>query len=304
MLQRDAFIEEITAKLATDKDIFFLSADFGAAALDVLRKDFPDNFIHCGISEQAMVDIATGLALNGKKVFCYAMAPFISLRALEQIKCGPGMMGLPVCFISVGIGLGYADAGPTHYITEDYACLRSIIGSKIYTLADAESASRLAKKLIENPEFAYVRLDRHPQPKLRVEKYETSLDFRLMNAAGPEKIVLIGSGKMAHLVRDVVDEHPDRFVGVDLISSTPFPEGIVDLVRESRGAIVLDEQTPKGALGSAVLEACSERSVLKNIRQITLPEMYIYENGGRDYLLDKLGLNKNNVISVADNYFR
>jgi transketolase len=304
MLQRDAFIEEITAKLATDKDIFFLSADFGAAALDVLRKDFPDNFIHCGISEQAMVDIATGLALNGKKVFCYAMAPFISLRALEQIKCGPGMMGLPVCFISVGIGLGYADAGPTHYITEDYACLRSIIGSKIYTLADAESASRLAKKLIENPEFAYVRLDRHPQPKLRVEKYETSLDFRLMNAASPEKIVLIGSGKMAHLVRDVVDEHPDRFVGVDLISSTPFPEGIVDLVRESRGAIVLDEQTPKGALGSAVLEACSERSVLKNIRQITLPEMYIYENGGRDYLLDKLGLNKNNVISVADNYFR
>lgn len=303
MLQRDAFIEEITAKLATDKDIYFLSADFGAAALDVLRKEFPANFIHCGISEQAMVDIATGLALNGKKVFCYAMAPFISLRALEQIKCGPGMMRLPVCFISVGIGLGYADAGPTHYITEDFACLRSIIGSKIYTVADAESATRLAKKIIETPEFAYVRLDRHPHPKLRVEKFETALDYRLINAPNPEKILLIGSGKMAHLISGVVDEYPGRFVGIDLISSTPIPDGLLEMLRDSRGAIVLDEQTPKGALGSAILEACAEKSILKNIKQITLPEMYVFENGGRDYLLDKLGLNMRNVIATADKFF-
>ena len=38
MLQRDAFIEQITEKLETDKNIYFLSADFGAAALDVLRE--------------------------------------------------------------------------------------------------------------------------------------------------------------------------------------------------------------------------------------------------------------------------
>ena len=37
MLQRDAFIEEINERLKTDKDIYFLSADFGAAALDELR---------------------------------------------------------------------------------------------------------------------------------------------------------------------------------------------------------------------------------------------------------------------------
>ena len=68
MLQRDAFIKEITKKLNTDKNIFFLSADFGAAALDELRERFPNNFLHCGISEQAMLDIAAGLALEGKKL--------------------------------------------------------------------------------------------------------------------------------------------------------------------------------------------------------------------------------------------
>ena len=106
MLQRDAFIEEITKKLEIDKSIYFLSADFGAAALDDLRKKFPKNFLHCGISEQAMLDIASGLALEGNKVFVYAMAPFISLRSIEQTKCGAGLMNLPICILSVGIGLG------------------------------------------------------------------------------------------------------------------------------------------------------------------------------------------------------
>ena len=71
MLQRDTFIKEITKSLEKDKNIYFLSADFGAAALDELREKYPENFLHCGISEQAMMDVATGLALEGKKVFVY-----------------------------------------------------------------------------------------------------------------------------------------------------------------------------------------------------------------------------------------
>ena len=78
MFQRDVFIQEITKRLDKDKSIFFLSADFGAPALDILREKFPKNFVHCGISEQAMLDIASGLALEGNKVFVYAMSPFLS----------------------------------------------------------------------------------------------------------------------------------------------------------------------------------------------------------------------------------
>ena len=45
MFQRDIFIQEVIKKLETDKSIYFLSADFGAPALDVLRDRFPKNFI-------------------------------------------------------------------------------------------------------------------------------------------------------------------------------------------------------------------------------------------------------------------
>ena len=40
MLQRDEFINVINNSIPKDPNIYFLSADFGAAALDKLRKDY------------------------------------------------------------------------------------------------------------------------------------------------------------------------------------------------------------------------------------------------------------------------
>ena len=75
-MQRDIFLEEVNKKLENEKDIYVMSADFGAASLDITRESL-GNFIHCGISEQAMFDIGTGLALE-KRSDNYAMGPFIS----------------------------------------------------------------------------------------------------------------------------------------------------------------------------------------------------------------------------------
>ena len=305
MLQRDAFIEEVKKRLETDKDIYFLSADFGAAALDSLREMYPDNFIHCGISEQAMLDIATGLALQGKKVFCYAMAPFISLRAIEQIKCGPSMMNLPIAILSVGIGIGYADAGPTHYITEDFACMRSIINLNMYTLADASSARRLANQVLDNPELCYIRFDRHDQPELPVTNFKEDLTYRLMgDMLTEEKVLLIGSGKMSHIISEVYQRNQNRVVGVDLIQSKPFPDAVAVFVDHCKGAIVIDEQTPCGSLGAAVLEKLAQADLLnKPVKIITLPEEYLFENGGREYLLKKHGLSVENIEKVLNDNF-
>jgi len=305
MLQRDAFIEEVKKRLETDKDIYFLSADFGAAALDSLREMYPDNFIHCGISEQAMLDIATGLALQGKKVFCYAMAPFISLRAIEQIKCGPSMMNLPIAILSVGIGIGYADAGPTHYITEDFACMRSIINLNVYTLADASSAKRLANKVLENPELCYIRFDRHDQPELPVTNFKEDLTYRLMgDTVTPNKVLLIGSGKMSHIISDVYKNRQMSVIGVDLIRAKPFPNTLKILIEQAKGVVVVDEQTPSGSLGAAVLEEMAKENLLnKKVKVITLPEEYLFENGGREYLLKKHGLSAENIEKTLNDNF-
>ena len=84
--QRDEFINEIYKAAKKNRNIYFLSADFGAPALDNFRKYLKNQFVHLGICEQNMVDFGCGLALEKKKVYLYAMAPFLSLRCLEQHK--------------------------------------------------------------------------------------------------------------------------------------------------------------------------------------------------------------------------
>jgi len=305
MLQRDGFIDEIFNALETDKDIYFLSADFGAAALDDLRVKYKDNFIHCGISEQNMIDVATGLALMGKKVFCYAMAPFISLRALEQIKTGPGIMNLPITLISVGVGIGYADSGPTHYVTEEFACLRSIVGINIFTAADTSTARVLAKKLLAYPRFAYVRLDRHFLPE--VAGSEDAEGFRLLGEmevvdGQPQKIALLSHGRMLHTCVDALNADPASFFVVDVICSKPFPKDLINLLAKVGKIIVVDEQTPCGSLGAAVFEALSYEGIFPKIINLTLPEKYFFENIGRQGIFDKYGMTAENIRHLSKRF--
>ena len=298
MLQRDIFIKEITKKLQTDKNIFFLSADFGAAALDELREKYPNNFIHCGISEQAMLDIATGLALENNKVFVYAMAPFLSLRAIEQAKCGPGLMNLPICMISVGIGLGYADAGPTHYANEDFACFRSVVGTTIYTPSDNTTTKFIAQEMLNKTKFSYVRLDRDVcldiEPKIKAEDYKNG--YKIFGKPEKKKVAIISHGKIFHECFKIYQNKKNKFILINLFRSKPFPKNLTKKIKNLQNFLTVDEQTPSGSLSSCVYEGFAEQKFFPKIISKSLPEKYIFDNGGREYLLKKYGLGHKDIL--------
>ncbi|NCC87979.1 MAG: transketolase, partial [Clostridia bacterium] len=83
---RDVFLAALCEEMAHDERIFFLAADFGSPILDKIRAQYPSRFINVGIAEQNLINVATGLALEGFKVFAYAIAPFITMRCFEQIR--------------------------------------------------------------------------------------------------------------------------------------------------------------------------------------------------------------------------
>tara|TARA_Y100000590_G_scaffold127688_1_gene145993 strand:+ start:29153 stop:30070 length:918 start_codon:yes stop_codon:yes gene_type:complete len=299
MFQRDIFINEVSKGLNKDKNIFFLSADFGAPSLDDLRKNFPNNFLHCGISEQAMLDIAAGLALEGKKVFVYAMAPFLALRSIEQAKCGAGLMKLPICLLSVGVGLGYADAGPTHYTTEDFACFRSIVGSSIYTPSDVQTTQLIAKKMLAKTEFSYIRLDRDKLPNIyeKINDAEFNKGYKLFGKPDSKKIALISHGKMLHKCLKIYNNDPEKLVCVDIFRSKPFPESLPKTLSSCKGIVVVDEQSPSGNLSSCIFEGFSSQNYFPKIVTNSLPEKYVFENGGREYLLNTFGLSEIDILN-------
>lgn len=300
-LQRDVFLDEVNKKLEKDKNIYVMSADFGAASLDYTREKFRENFIHCGISEQAMFDIGTGLALEKKKVITYAMGPFISLRALEQIKCGPAMMNLPMTILSVGIGLGYADAGPTHYATEDYACLRAIGGTSIYTASDNLIAKQIAENVIDNKDLNYVRLDRHPTENIEFEPNQFNFEdgFRIFGKYEKNKNAIISHGRILSNCVASIKENHEQFYLVDLFKSKPISKKLVELLNSTKKIIVVDEQTQYGNLSSAVQSELSKYDLYPMIKNISLPDEYVFQNGGRDNLLAKYNLDEKSILSIC-----
>lgn len=298
-LQRDIFLDEINSQLENDKNIYVMSADFGAASLDVTREKFKENFIHCGISEQAMFDIGTGLALEGKKVIAYAMGPFISLRAIEQIKCGPAMMKLPMTILSVGIGLGYADAGPTHYATEDYACLSAIGGTSIFTASDNNIAKKIAENVLNNNSVNYVRLDRHPTEQLKDHNnnYNFSDGFRIFGEFSENKIAIVSHGRILKNCFKSLEKIGDKVFLIDLFRSKPISEKFSEALKNIKSVLVVDEQTQYGNLTSAVQLELSRNNIFPIVKNLSLPDEYIFKNGGRDFLLNLHKLDEDSILN-------
>ena len=76
---------------AVNDDLMVVSADLGrSSGLDRFTKQFPEKYLSVGISEQNMVGVAAGLAKEGFKVFVTSFAPFLSMRASEQIRMNWG----------------------------------------------------------------------------------------------------------------------------------------------------------------------------------------------------------------------
>ena len=83
---RKQFFSEILKKAKKDKNIIVLIGDLGYSFIEKFQKELPEQIINCGIAEQNMIGVATGLALAGKKPYCYSGAVFINYRCLEQIR--------------------------------------------------------------------------------------------------------------------------------------------------------------------------------------------------------------------------
>ena len=80
---RRLFADTLYEQMKTNDRIWLLTADLGYKLWDQIRDDFPDRYLNVGAAEQAMLDIACGLALEGKIPFCYSITTFLIYRPFD-----------------------------------------------------------------------------------------------------------------------------------------------------------------------------------------------------------------------------
>ncbi len=300
---RDVVINRIFESAKNDKDILFISADLGAAALDDFRDKLPDQFIHAGISEQNMIDLASGLALSGKKVFLYAMAPFLTARCYEQIKCVIASMNLPITLIAVGVGLGYDHATLTHFTPEDIACMRALNGIEVLTPGDAESAEEVASVAIMDPDFRYIRLDRQGLEPIYNGEFKVVYDQGFGHIAKGRNIAIVVCGvllkKAMHARQILAAKGVDAGV-IDLFRVKPIDgKALTEVLSEYSAILTVEEQSLEGGMGSALLETIVDYNVLKPVRRLGMRDGYSIVNGDREDLHDLYKINTDHMVDAT-----
>lgn len=111
---RASFAKSILDHAMKDKDIIVLTGDLGYKMWDEFQHLLPNQFINCGASEQAMMDIAIGLSYEGKKPFVYSITPFLLYRPFEAIRTYINHEKLNVKLIGSGRDDDYSHDGYSH----------------------------------------------------------------------------------------------------------------------------------------------------------------------------------------------
>lgn len=157
---RGDFINGLIRLAERDDRVLLLTADLGFGVMEPFAERFPERFFNLGVTEQATVGIATGLAEGGYIPYVYSIASFAVARTFEFLRNGPVIHDLPVRLIGVGTGLDYSHDGMTHYALEDVALVSSQPNAIVIAPVDGPRAREIAAVHAEHPGLVYYRLAR------------------------------------------------------------------------------------------------------------------------------------------------
>lgn len=308
---RDALLEQIWQAMANDDKIFFVTADFGSPVLDKIRADYPRRFRNVGIAEQNLINVSAGLALEGFKVFAYAIAPFITMRCYEQLRVSVALLSevrpVNINLIGVGAGYSYVVSGPTHQCYEDLTLMRALVNFGIYSPSDHVTAAALFKNCVERKGPKYLRLDAQVLPVL----YETGLPD-LENGYNVIQdgtdICLLATGYMVHTALKVasrLSEHGISASVVDLFDLQGVNESsLAHTLSEFNGVVSFEEGFKnRGGLDARMREILDGLKNNLPYRAIGVDPGYRFELGTREELHETVGIGEEaSVDSVLKFY--
>jgi transketolase len=254
-----------------------------------------------------MANVSAGLALSGKKVFMYAIAPFVTCRCYEMLKVNLSLMSLPVTAVGVGAGFSYDDSGPTHHATEDLAIMRALPKMTILNASDSVMAGRFADLACEVRGPSYVRLDRQLLPAIYHDKGPDTFTAGLAALRAGKDLFIISTGNMVHHAIQIAARLAEYSIDagvIDVYRLKPINEELLlSVIGPTRRIVALEEHLLVGGLGSAVAEIVCDYGESIRLRRFGVRDEHLYAYGGRGNIQRRCGLDVDSVLKAIVDWF-
>lgn len=307
---RDIFIDGVYERMKKNKQIFFLSADFGAPALDKLRRDFKDRFINVGIAEQNLINIAAGLALEDYIVYAYAIAPFITMRAYEQIRQSLSISSqinpVNVNLIGVGAGLSYELSGPSHHCLEDISIMRLLPNFMVFSPSDGKLVERFVDYSLSIKKPKYLRFDSGLLPIIYDNIQDLNLENGFYELNKGKKICLVSTGYMTHTALKVAKKIKDIGI-IDMFILKPLNDKLLFKTLDKYDYVITLEEgfINNGGLDSLISKILHDNQCnVKLVSRLGINDKYVFDLGERDYLHKLNNCDEESIIKIINNINR
>ena len=248
-----------------------------------------------------MVGVGAGLANGGKIPFVCAASPFLTGRALEQIKADVAYSEANVKLVGVSSGLAYGELGATHHSIEDFAWIRALPNVPVVAPADrieTAAAPSLGQRSTDGP--CFLRLSRVGVPDLLPEDHAFVLGKANVIRDGDD-VTLVANGVLTHralLAAELLSADGIAARVLNMATVRPIDSDAIVAAAIETGAIVTcEEHTIFGGLGSAVAEVVVDRQPVP-VARLGVPGIFA-PTGSANFLLDKFGMSPEGIAKSA-----
>lgn len=307
---KDNFLKSLVKLGEQNPKLMVLTADLGFGLFEEFIQKYPNQYLNVGVAEQNMIGVASGLALDGYKVFVYSIANFSTFRCLEQVRNDICYHDLDITIIGFGGGFSYGPLGMTHHATEDIGIMRVLPNMTVIVPSNLWEVDNAMLALGNYHKPTYLRLDRITSPlgssfENKNLVFELGKSIRLVD--GTDLTIFICGSILSEALL-IATELAKKNISARIVSMHTIKPldtaAILSAINDTQAIITLEEHNIIGGLGSAVAEYCMEKNArLKYFKRFGLRDTFSEIVGNREFLLDQYQINTKHVVNeVLSNF--
>lgn len=264
--------------------IICVYADVGSRFL--VKGRLGENEIEIGIAEQTLIPMLGGLFHEGYIPFGIAYAPFITMRAADQIRMTIGEMGLGIKLVGGSAGLVSGNLGAASMALDDLAMMRAIPNLTIISPSDCLSEVKLFEYAAEHEGPFYIRLTGGSLGIIYDEDFDLCLGGSKIVYSGGRDAVLYATGSETYRTIEAakkLDKAGIHVTVADVLFIKPLDINILREYSDIIDIFTVEEHNITGGLGSAVSEYVSENTN-QRLHRIGVNDSYLYPDSYEELL--------------------
>ncbi len=263
--------------------------------LDAFQARWPGRTIDVGIAEQHATTSAAGLAMGGLHPVFAVYATFLN-RAFDQVLMDVALHRCGVTFVLDRSGVT-GDDGASHNGMWDMSILQVVPGLRLAAPRDVTRLRELLDEAVEVSDApTVVRFPKGPPPA-DIPTLAKAGGADVLVRTGARDVLLVAVGAMAEVAVEAAARLEAEGVGVTVVDPRwvkPVDPAIVELAREHRLVVSVEDNGRVGGVGATLLQTLNDAGVETPFQLHAIPQEFL-DHAKRAVILSRIGLDSQTI---------